>query len=111
MSTPQLGNEMCTFLQTFWSVSYCGANCFPSWWPWFSECDMLHSVSMANMGQAQKLGDTHSPNLIYLIIIIIFIILIKVTKYCLKLNKTNMSLRGNYKQRIKQKHIELICLT
>lgn len=56
MSTPQLGNEMCTFLQTFWSVSYCGANCFPSWWPWFSECDMLRSVSMANMGQAQKLG-------------------------------------------------------
>lgn len=52
----------------------------------------------------QKLISTHVLQLIYLItIIIIFIILIISTNYCLKLNKTSMQLRGSHPNRIVQK--------
>lgn len=45
---------------------------------------------MLNVGDAHIGKHTYSLHLIYLIIIIIYIILIKFTQYCLKLNETNM---------------------
>lgn len=53
-----------------------------------AKASMLKRIS-CSIWEIHKLGHTRS-HLIYLIIIIIFIILIKFPKYCLKLNKTNM---------------------